>query len=57
MLRTCIDTANVGDTRWRPPQMEEGWNASCQAILKGTEWGRVGEVVPQVRGNAHSGQP
>ena len=31
MLRTFIDT-NVGDSRWRPPLVDEDWHAACQLI-------------------------
>ena len=37
MLRTFIDTLNVGDNRWGPPLVDEDWLASYQAIHKGIE--------------------
>ena len=42
MLRTFIDTASVGDSRWERPLVDENWHASCQAIYKGVvgaDWG------------------
>ena len=41
MLRTFIDTTDVGDSGWGPPPMDEDWHAICQAIfqgLEGAEW-------------------
>ena len=41
MLRTFIDTSNVGDKKWRPPQVDSDWHAFCQAIfqgIEGSEW-------------------
>ena len=37
MLRTFIDTTNVGDSGWRPPFMDEDWDATCQVIYNGVE--------------------
>ena len=37
MLRTVVDTTNVGDSRRRPPLVDEDWHANCQAIYKGVE--------------------
>ena len=37
MLRAFIDTTNVGDSRWRPPLVDEDGDAICQAIYKGVE--------------------
>ena len=37
MLRIFIDTTNVGDSRWRPPLVDEEGHAVCQAIDKGVE--------------------
>ena len=33
MLRTFIDTTDVGDNSWRPALVDEDWHAFCQAIL------------------------
>ena len=37
VFRTFIDTANVGNKRWRPPQVDEDWHAFCSAIFEGIE--------------------
>ena len=37
VLRTFIDTSNVGDQRWRPPPVDADWHAFCQAISQGVE--------------------
>ena len=41
MLRTLIDTSNVGDQRWAqrwaPPLVAADWYAFCQAIFQGIE--------------------
>ena len=37
MLRTFIDTTNVGDKRWKSPHVDENWHATCQAIFQGVE--------------------
>ena len=34
VLRTFIDTTNVGNKRWRPPQVDEDRHAFCQAMSK-----------------------
>ena len=41
VLRTFIDTSNVGDQRWVPPSVDADWHAFCQAIfqrVEGPEW-------------------
>ena len=38
VLRTFIDTSNVGDQRWGSPLVDAEWHASCQAIFQGPEW-------------------
>ena len=41
MLRTFIDTTDVGDNYWKPPLVDEDWHAICQAIfqsVEGPEW-------------------
>ena len=45
MLRTFIDTTNVGDSRWRPPMVDAGWHAICQTIYRGRRGSGMGEVV------------
>ena len=37
VLCIFIDTANVGNKRWRPPQVDEDWHAFCLAIFEGVE--------------------
>ena len=37
MLRTFVDTTNVGDSRWEPPPVDEDWHAMCQAMFAGVE--------------------
>ena len=37
MLRTFIDTTDVGDSGWGPPLIDEDWHAICQAIFQGVE--------------------
>ena len=37
VLRTFIDTSNVGDQRWRPPLVDADWHALCQTIYQGVE--------------------
>ena len=37
VLRTLIDTSNVGDQRWGLPQVDADWHALCQAIFQGVE--------------------
>ena len=37
MLRTFVDTTDVGDNRWGPHLMDEHWHAICHAIFKGVE--------------------
>ena len=44
MLRTFIDTTEVGDSRWGPPLVDEDWHAICQAIFQGVE-GSGWEIV------------
>ena len=47
MLRTFIDTPNLGDKKiGEPPLVEEDWHAGCKAIYKGvdgTEWEKLGK--------------
>ena len=43
MLRTFVDTTDVGDSRWGPPLVDEDWHAICKAIFKGVEGEGVGE--------------
>ena len=38
VLRTFIDTSNVGDQRRGSPLVDAEWQASCQAIFQGPEW-------------------
>ena len=41
MLRTFMDTTDVGDSRWVPPLVDEDWHAICQAVFQGvdgSEW-------------------
>ena len=33
-LRTFIDTTNVGDNRWGPPLVDEGWHAVLSSYLQ-----------------------
>ena len=37
MLRTLVDTTNVGDSSGGPPLVNEDWHAISQAIYKGVE--------------------
>ena len=40
-MRTFIDTTNVGENRWGPPLVDEGWHAICQAnykVVEREEW-------------------
>ena len=37
MLRTFIDTSNVGDRRWRSPLVDADWHPFSQAVLQGVE--------------------
>ena len=54
MLRTFIDTTDVGDNRWGPPLVDGDWNTICQAISKMGI--RMGSRVLQLRGAAQSGK-
>ena len=41
VLRTFIDTPNVGDKRWWSSLVDADWHAFCQAIfqgIEGSEW-------------------
>ena len=40
-LRTCMDTTDVGYSRWGPPLVDEDWHAIWQAVFQGidgSEW-------------------
>ena len=37
VLRTFINTTNVGNKRWSPPLVDEDWHALCQAMFHGVE--------------------
>ena len=41
VVRSFVDTTNVGNKRWSPPLVDEDWPAFCQAFYKGVE-GPVG---------------
>ena len=47
-LRSFINTATVGASRWEPPLVDEDWHAICHAIYKGVGGSGVGKVLPQV---------
>ena len=56
VLRTCIDTSNVGDQRWGPPLVDAEWHAFCQAIFSRNRRTRVGCHVFSIQGLAPSGE-
>ena len=56
VLRTCIDTSNVGDQRWGPPLVDAEWHAFCQAIFPRNRRTRVGCHVFSIPGLAPSGE-
>ena len=56
MLRTFIDTTDVGDSGWGPLVIDEDWHATCQAIFQGVEGSEWEKHVLQVQGAAPSGQ-
>ena len=56
VLRTCIDTSNVGDQRWEPPLIDADWHAFCQAIFPRNRRTRVGCHVFSIHGLAPSGE-
>ena len=37
VLRSFMDTTNVGDKRWEPALADGDWHAICLAIYKGVE--------------------
>ena len=37
VLRTFINTTNVGNKRWSAPLVDEDWHALCQAMFHGVE--------------------
>ena len=37
VVRSFIDTANVGNKKWWPPLVDEDWHVICKAIHKGVE--------------------
>ena len=37
VLRTFMDTTNVGDQRWEPPPDNVDWHALCQTFFQGVD--------------------
>ena len=56
VVRTFIDTPNVGDQRWEPPLADADWHAFCQTICQGVEETRVKSHVSPLQGPAPGGE-
>ena len=56
MLRTCIDTTNVGDSG-REPLVHQDWHAMLSGPLQRRRRTGIGELVSKVCRAARSSQP
>ena len=55
VVRSFIDTTNVGNKRWGPPLVHEDWHVFCQATFQGSRRTGVGSHVLSTQGAAPSG--